>query len=418
MTLTPNPRDLHPYPVPTNEPARQRLMAALNLERRRDDPFFGHVVAMAQGIFDAPVAFISLISGDDQRFLRIEGIEMEGTPRTHSMCAYTVAARHSIVSADTHDDPRFRNHPIVAQPPHVRFSASAPVILSSGFCIGTVCAVDLVPHDPPCADQIAQLDTLAAMVARFYEVPLDPDPTDRAAIQTIERDAQEAFLALVGHELRTPLNGIVGLSHCLTPATAEDKDLVGALQSSASHLDAIIENILHFTELRSGDISLSEEETDVAALLQRVAASLETLMQARGKTLSVTVEDCAVLVVTDRAKLELALTCLLDNVLAHGGTRADVTLRVDPDDGVTVTLTDDGPGISEDRIDAIWSAFGIGADLHTRTADGMGLGLPLTRRIVELHGGSVQLDSSGAGLTALLRLPAWRVARGTCQTAG
>ncbi|MEM7711487.1 MAG: GAF domain-containing protein, partial [Pseudomonadota bacterium] len=160
MTVSPQPRDLHPYPVPMNEPARCRLIETLDLDRRRDDPFFGHVVAMAQAIFDCPVGFISIIAGDDQRFLRIDGIEMDGTPRTHSMCAYTVAERQTIVSPDTHGDPRFREHPIVAQPPHVRFSASAPVILSSGFCIGSVCAVDLVPHDPPCADQIAQLEGL------------------------------------------------------------------------------------------------------------------------------------------------------------------------------------------------------------------------------------------------------------------
>ncbi|MEM7491640.1 MAG: hypothetical protein AAF390_21190, partial [Pseudomonadota bacterium] len=83
MTNHPDSRAAHPYPVPMNEAARRNLIAALDLDGRRDDPFFAHVVAMAQGIFDAPVAFISLIAGEDQRFLCIEGIEMDGTPRTH-----------------------------------------------------------------------------------------------------------------------------------------------------------------------------------------------------------------------------------------------------------------------------------------------------------------------------------------------
>jgi GAF domain-containing protein len=408
MTDLLRPRDLHPYPVPGNEPARRRLIETLDLERRRDDPFFAHVVATVQTIFDAPVAFLSLISGDEQRLLCIKGIDLEQTPRTHSMCAYTVAAKRSIVSGDTHDDPRFRDHPVVVGAPHLRFSASAPVILSSGFCIGTLCAVDFVPHEAPEAHQIAQLEALAAMTARFYEAPLEPDPERAAAAERVREEAQQAFLALVGHELRTPLNGIVGLSHCLDARDDAEREIHDALRDSATHLDAIIHNVIAFSTLGSGEIDLSEDATDLADLARRAAAAVNGLLRARGKTLHLDLPEM-VPIAADDAKLLLALTCTLDNVLAHGGETAWLDVRVDADGTAVIRLADDGPGLTTERQHAIWEPFSIGADLHTRQADGLGLGLPLTRRILELHGGDIDIaPRDGGGLVATLRLPAWR----------
>lgn len=404
-------RDLHPYPVPSNDPSRQKLIAALDLERRRDDPFFARIVAMAQGLFDAPIAFLSLISGAEQRFLHIEGIDLEGTPRTHSICAYTVAAKRSIVSGDTHDDPRFRDHPVVASPPHIRFSASAPVILSSGFCLGTICAVDVVPHETPDKFQIEQLEHLAALTARFYEAPLEVEPDRAAEMERIQDEAQREFLALVDHELRTPLNGIVGLSHCLVARDDEERDLHAALRDSAAHLDAIVQNVIEFTSLGSGDIALADDATDVAGLAYRAAASMSALLRARGKVLHCEGLD-AVPIRADDTKMLLALTCLLDNVLAHGGETAWLEVEVSAHGSGLLRLSDDGPGLSTAREHAIWQPFSVGGDIHSRAADGIGLGLPLTRRIIELHGGRIEVAArEGGGLVATLEIPPWRLIR-------
>ena len=78
------------------------------------------------------------------------------------------------------------------------------------------------------------------------------------------------------------------------------------------------------------------------------------------------------------------------------------------DGGVTVSLSDDGAGISADREAQVWKAFGVGKSVYDREADGIGLGLPLTRRIVELHGGTLSLARRDPGVRLDLRLPAWR----------
>lgn len=400
--------DLRPYPVPVNDVARGRVIDALGLTGGSQEPFFAHVVAMARALFDAPVAFISLIRDDCQTFLRIDGVELESTPRSMSLCAYTVAKRQTVVIPDTHLDERSEAYPNVVNAPHVRFSASAPVILSTGFCLGTVCAVDFVPHAEPAPKSVEMLEHLAAMVARFYEVPIEPDPQHVRTLQAIAEEAQEEFLSLVSHELRTPLNGIQGLAQVIDGGGPEDAELVEALRLSADHLEQIVENILSFTELRSGELEVQEGTVCLDELLQQTVATFGRVAGLKKKTLRIA--DAAPLpgIRGDAAKLGLALDCLAMNFAMHGGATGTFTTAIRPDGGVTIELRDDGEGIDEARLATIWTAFGVGASVHRRTGDGIGLGLPLSSRLAEIHGGDLDLVSGSGETVARLRLPAWR----------
>ncbi len=396
------------YPIPSNDPARSATVDAMALMDRRSDPFFGYVTQMVRQIMGTPIAFISLFSGDRQTMLRIDGYEIEGTPRAHSLCSFTVAARETIVLADTHTDPRSVSHPIVTEL-GVRFSASAPVITSRGFCLGTVCGIDLAPRPMPSPEQVAMLETLAQMVARYYEVPIEPDPDQAAALRKIADDAQKEFLDLVGHEMRTPLNGIHGMAQVLDPQTEEEEEVVAAILSSSEHLSAVVTSILQFTELSSGDIGLMESRVELDRAIDKVMTPFHQLARLQGKVLRRIGGASGVVLTGDAAKLELALACLLSNCLAHGGREILVETGVQDDGCAMIGVTDDGSGITPGFEARIWEAFGVGNTVRTRSADGIGLGLPLTRKIVELHGGTLHLLRPESGMTALIRLPKWRL---------
>ncbi|EKE44220.1 GAF protein [Oceaniovalibus guishaninsula JLT2003] len=397
------------YPVPSNDAARRAVLAELDLIARRDDPFFSHVTALTRQIFGTPIAFVGLIHDEVQDFLALDGADQRQSPRRASMCAFTVAVKRTIVLPDTLADPRFRHHPAVTEAPHLRFSASAPVVLASGFCLGTVCAVDVVPHDPPSDAQVAALESVAAMIARFVEVPKEPDAAQAARLAAVAERAQAEFLALIGHELRTPLNGITGLAQCLDPDDPATGDIAEAIGASAGHLDAIVGAILSFTELGSGDVQLQDETVGLDEVLDSVAQTALPQAKAAGKRLGFP-PPTGIAVLADRARLELALTCLVTNVLIHGGTDCSLTVAPDADGHLAIAVTDNGPGIAAGRTQAALSAFAVGEDVHQRRADGLGLGLPLARRIAELHGGNLALGMDGPGLTATLTLPAWRLA--------
>ena len=400
---------MRPYPVPSNDSARSRFVDAMALQDRRDDPFFAHVTAMVRHIFKTPIAFISLFSGDEQIFLATDGLNMPGTPRDMSLCAFTVAAKSTIILPDTHADHRSRKHPVVTGM-GVRFSASAPVVTSQGFCLGTVCGIDLAPHAPPGADQIAMLDTLSNMVARFYEQPYTPDPAVVQELQSIAQEAQKEFLALIGHEMRTPLNGIHGLAQVLEPHDDDDAEVIEAILSSAQHLNAVVGSILSFTELSAGEIKLEEQIVDLNKLVKNAVSGSGKLTALQGKSVEFERSGSDILLKADATKLELAIGCLLSNFVHHGGDTCAVATALLPDGGVSVTVRDNGSGIPPEYQARIWQAFGVGQTIHTRSADGIGLGLPLTRRIVELHGGELDLLHASDGMTAKIRLPHWRMA--------
>ncbi len=377
------------------------------LLERRGDPFFGYVTQMVRQILGTPIAFISLFSGERQTMLRIDGYELEGTPRDYSLCSFTVAARETIVLPDTHADPRSVRHPIVTEV-GVRFSASAPVITSRGFCLGTVCGIDLAPRNMPTADQVAMLELLAQMVARYYELPIEPDPDQAVALRKIADDAQKEFLDLVGHEMRTPLNGIHGMAQLLEPQNEEEVEVVEAILSSSEHLSAVVSSILHFTELSSGDIGLMESRVDLDRLIEKVMVPFQRLARIQGKTLRRIGSASRIVLTGDAAKLELAVACLLTNCLNHGGREIVLDLARHEDGSAMIGVTDNGPGITPGFEARVWEAFGVGNTVRTRRADGIGLGLPLTRKIVELHGGELHLLRPESGMTALIRLPQWR----------
>ena len=408
---------LRPFPIPSNDGARSRIVDAMAVQDRRDDPFFAYVTAMVRHIFKTPIAFISLFSGDNQIFLATDGLDMPGTPRDMSLCAFTVAAKSTIILPDTHADARSRQHPVVTGL-GVRFSASAPVVTSQGFCLGTVCGIDLAPHDPPDADQIAMLDILSQMVARYYEQPYTPDPAVAQRLRDIASDAQNEFLALVGHEMRTPLNGIYGIAQILEPHDAADAEMIDLIRSSTEHLNAVVSSILSFTELSAGEICLDDQPCDLNQLLHKVIAGCRTLARLKGKTVDCTGITGDLPMQADVTKLELALNCLMSNFLHHGGDACTIATSQLADGSCSISLHDNGTGIAPAFQARIWQAFGVGQTVRTRDADGIGLGLPLTRRIVELHGGELDLLHAGVGLTALIRLPAWRATRHSADTGG
>ena len=397
------------YPIPANDVSRTRLIEAMNLTERRGDPFFTHVTELVKQLFDAPIAFLSLIGGEEQCLLHVQGADVDGTPRQMSLCAFTVAAKETIILHDTHLDARSKEHPIVTGGFELRFSASAPVILSSGFCIGTLCAVDMKPHAPATFEETETLERLAAMVARFYEAPTEPQSADRAALTQIAEDAQAEFLALIGHELRTPLNGIYGMAQLMDRSDPMADELAEAMVRSASLLNDVVGSILAFTELKSGDIELDDGTVDLTELMQEAIEAMGPQMRLRGKEVAALDLPDALPLQGDSAKLRLAFSCLLANFVMHGGPGARVSAARMEDGTTVVRVADDGPGITDAAEAAAWQAFGVGQSVYDREVDGIGLGLPLTRRIVELHGGELALRRLDVGVSVEMRLPAWRL---------
>jgi signal transduction histidine kinase len=229
--------------------------------------------------------------------------------------------------------------------------------------------------------------------------------------------AKSEFLANMSHELRTPLNAIIGFSGMMSDRMfgslndryAEYADIIG---TSGRHLLAIITDILDLARADADKLVLAEERVGIDEVV-RLGSQIVQDMARRAKIdFLAEVEQPAVAVIADPAKLTQALVNVLSNAIKFTTPGGSVRLRVEHQAkrGVTFRVEDTGIGMSAEQIPIALQPFGQVAASLTRDYEGVGLGLPLTKRLLELHDGTVEIDSEpGRGTVVRLNLPAERL---------
>jgi two-component sensor histidine kinase len=152
-------------------PEREAVLRRIELLGTEADPDFDRLTRMAARALKAPLALVTLVDVDRQRFKARLGTDLSETPAAVSFCAYTVTSSpvETMVVLDAATDPRFRDLPVVIDPPHVRFYAGAPIV-SFGEAIGTICVIDTEPRQSVTEAELAELADLAGVAASLFSV--------------------------------------------------------------------------------------------------------------------------------------------------------------------------------------------------------------------------------------------------------
>lgn len=230
--------------------------------------------------------------------------------------------------------------------------------------------------------------------------------------------AKSSFLASVSHELRTPLNAIIGFSEMILSEVLgafpneKYRAYVADIHSSGRHLLEVINDILDLSKAEAGKLELTEDMFDVGAMVRSVAQMMSERIHAAG-LLKVELPSALPLVRGDQLKTKQALLNIVANAVKFtppGGT-IELICRASPDSGLAITVADTGIGIPPEHSDRVLEPFEQADSPWQRRQQGSGLGLPLVKAIVKLHGGTLELKSAAnAGTRVTITLPAERLA--------
>jgi len=229
------------------------------------------------------------------------------------------------------------------------------------------------------------------------------------AVETASRHKSE-FLATMSHELRTPLNAIIGFSQVLKERmfgelNAAQAEYVDDILSSGEHLLNLINDILDLAKVEAGRMELQPTRFDLPGLLENAMTMVRERATRQGVSLTTATDPSVGLLEGDERKLKQILFNLLSNAVKFTPEGGRVTLAAIADDGqVEISVRDTGVGISaEDQVRIFEEFYQAGPGT---THEGTGLGLALTRRLVELHRGRLSVESEpGVGSTFTVRLP-------------
>ncbi|NDJ77088.1 MAG: GAF domain-containing sensor histidine kinase [Chloroflexi bacterium] len=329
-------------------------------------------------------------------------------PIENSLAGAVLRENRELVLDDVSTDPRHYRQADSQSGFDTRSLLGVPM-LSNNQPIGVLEAVNKIDGGWT-EDDVRNMLILASQSAIAIEKAQLVERLQRAYDELDQLDKlKNDFIAIASHELRTPLSVILGYATFLKEDAQGDIGAhAEAVLNSALRMRTLIEDMTNLRYLKLGEAELQREHIPLVAIFQAAQTDVESMAEARGHVLRVTLPEVSLVVVVDRIKLGMALTNLLNNAIRFTPNGGEITLTYRRKAReVWLIVQDTGVGIPGDQLDRIFEEFYQVEDHMTRRHGGMGLGLSIAKALVEAHGGRLWAESEGVnrGSTFYISLP-------------
>ena len=393
-------------PLPQNEDERLAELLSYDVLDTEAEQLFDDLTALASQICETPIALISLIDPNRQWFKSRVGLDAEETSRDIAFCSHAILQSDVFEIPNATLDPRFHDNPLVTGAPDIRFYAGAPLITPSGHAIGTLCAIDSKPRKLT-ETQKASLQTLSKSVVAHLEL--------KRKNRELERTSQfkSDFLSYISHEIRTPLNAINTFSQLLE-GEAQKLNLPSSFTTPLSHVSQsgerlleIVNSVLDIKQIEAGKMRVMPRAVNTKDFFTHLFSLTKIRAEDGGIAFSTSIDDAVPdsLFFDDTKFGQVALN-LLSNAIKFTNHGKSVKAQVKYKSGkVIFNVIDQGIGMSDDDQKRLFTPFERME--NARQISGTGLGLNISKRLVELMDGSIKVSSKlNHGTRISVTLPA------------
>ncbi len=344
-------------------------------------------------------------AGNVGRLMALEGREI--AIDADSLVARAARTRQGVLENNVRKTVDFLPHPLL---PHTQAEMAIPMILGDKL----VGVLDLQADkiDSFTAEDLKIQRTLASQIAIAIENARQYAEQVETSKKLREVDQLKSeFLASMSHELRTPLNSIIGFADVLLEGLDGDlnermEEDVRLIRESGRHLRELIGDILDMSKIEAGRMELRYEEVDMRQMANDIMATAQPLAQQKNLDMYLDLDDGVSTVRVDRTRIRQVLWNIMGNAIKFTD-KGSVSLSMrDEGSHVLVAIRDTGIGIKEENIPIVFEQFRqIDGGLN-RAASGTGLGMPITKKLIEIHGGDIWIESVyGQGTTFFFTLP-------------
>ena len=340
-------------------------------------------------------------------------------------CGTAAYTGQRVIVEDIETHPYWENYRDLAQRAGLRASWSQPILSSSGEVLGTFAIYHVQPSTPRAEElesvlNVANLASVAIerkhaeKTIREYAATLEQRVEQRTAELIRANRTKDEFLANMSHELRTPLNSVLGFSEMLLegvrgPLNERQSQALQMIRASGEHLLGLINDILDVSKIESGKFEIRLEPVAVNDICHSSLNFIKQLSIKKSILVEYSSSPIASTILVDPKRLKQILVNLLSNAVKFTPEKGKVSLGVlaDPERGqMRFSVTDTGIGIAPDDLKKLFKPFIQVDGSLSRQYEGTGLGLILVKRLVEMHGGTVEVESTiGVGSVFTVILP-------------
>lgn len=330
----------------------------------------------------------------------------------------TISSGQAQVVYDTSADPHFASKVDAATGFETDSIVCAPLVIQ-GRCFGALEVVNMRGHELFAGHDRVVLSTLASLTAIAIHNARQAAALaeqEKMAFQANEANlAKSAFLSNMSHELRTPLNAIIGFSNAIETevfgplGNEQYTEYIGNIRQSGEHLLNLINDILDFSVIESGKIELRKSVIHLDETVDASFLMVKNMADTGNVELVNSIADQALRVHADELRMKQILVNLLSNAVKFTPAGGSVNISADfaDDDFARIVITDTGIGMNAKEITKAMEKFGQPERGHLmQNGEGTGLGLPLTKGLIEAHGGALEIQSQpNKGTTVIVSIP-------------